>query len=172
MALSVNRITNANLYIDGNNKLGQAEEISSPDIKFKFSEHKAIGMIGSIELPAGIEKIEAKIKWNSFYADTYAKYANPFKPCQIMIRANVETYQSSGRTGQQPLVVFLTGQFKNTPTGNFKQHDNVEYESTFNCTGVKQMINGVTVLEYDALANIYKVNGVDVFADYHTNTGA
>ncbi|MZQ57783.1 phage major tail tube protein, partial [Escherichia coli] len=44
--IEVNRITNANIYINGNNLLGRAEEIKLPDISMIMQEHKALGMVG------------------------------------------------------------------------------------------------------------------------------
>lgn len=67
--IQINRITNANIYLDGNNLLGRASEIKLPDISMIMQEHKALGMVGKIELPAGFDKLEGEIKWNSFYHD-------------------------------------------------------------------------------------------------------
>ena len=47
--LSVNRITNANVYIDGIGLLGRAEEIEVAKPKHKMVEHKGLGMAGSAE---------------------------------------------------------------------------------------------------------------------------
>lgn len=171
MAISVNRLTNVNVYVDGINHLGKAEEVSLPDIKHIMAEHKAIGMVGKFELFAGIDKMEAKIKWNAFYADVLRKAANPFQTVQLQVRGSIETYTSAGRTSQAPLVTFLTVTFKNYPTGNFKQHDNVELESNLNVIYVRQEIDGDPVMEFDVLANIYKVDGEDLLATYKANIG-
>ena len=168
---SVNRLTNANVYLNGKSLLGKAEEINLPDIKHMLSEHKALGMIGKVELWSGIEKLEAKIKWNSFYADVHKTVANPFSALQLQVRSSLETYTSQGRTAQQPVVVHLTGMSKNFPTGNFKQHDNVELETNMTVTYVKVVVGGEVVTEYDVLANIFKVGGVDVMAQYRANLG-
>jgi len=48
--IKVNRLTNANVYVDGQSQLGKAEEVNLPDITFMLSEHKALGMIGKFEL--------------------------------------------------------------------------------------------------------------------------
>jgi P2 family phage contractile tail tube protein len=171
MANSVNRMTNCNVYVDGLNQMGKAEEVNLPDIKHKMAEHKALGMVGTVEFFAGIEKLEAKIKWNAFYADVCRKAANPFTAVQLQVRGNLETYTASGRTQQVPVVTYLTVQFKNYPLGNFKQHDNVELESNLNVLYVKQEIDGEEVMEFDVLANIFKVDGEDLLATYRANVG-
>ncbi|STJ83855.1 phage major tail tube protein [Escherichia coli] len=65
--IEINRITNANIYLDGTNLLGRAEEVKLPDVSMIMQEHKALGMVGKVELPAGFDKLEGEIKWNSFY---------------------------------------------------------------------------------------------------------
>jgi P2 family phage contractile tail tube protein len=169
--LTVNRLTNANVYINGASFLGKAEEIDLPKIVAKMVEHKALGMAGGIELPSGFDKMEARIKWNSFYGDTMAIMANPYQVHALQCRASLENYTAAGKTGEVPVVCYMRGQFKEVPLGNFKQHDNVELDSRLAVTYVKLEINGVPVIEFDALANIYKVNGVDILAKYRNNIG-
>lgn len=169
--IKINRLTNANLYVDGKSFLGKAEEISLPAIKHIMSEHKALGMLGKMEFFAGIEKMEAKIKWNAFYVDALKKMGNPTQAMQIQVRASLEEYQAQGRTAQLPVVAFVTCTSKDFPGGNFKQHDNVEAESNLNVTYYRLEINREPIVEIDILANIYKVDGVDIFETYRQNIG-
>lgn len=170
-AITVNRLTNANVYVDGSSQLGKAEEVSLPDITFKQSEHKALGMIGSFELFSGIEKMEATIKWNAFYPDVLTQFANPRKSLNLQVRASLESHSSQGLTNEVACVAYLTGQPKNFPAGNYKQSDNVEATSKMTITSYKLEIAGEVVVEYDALSNIYYVNGEDIFATYRSNIG-
>lgn len=171
MAQDIKRVTNANIYMDGNSLLGRAEEITAPVIKHKMSEHKALGMVGTVEFFSGIEKIESKVKWNSFYYDVLRKIGNPLKPVQLQVRSSLETYDSSGRKAEVPVVIYMTATSKDFPTGSFKQNDNVELETNFSVSYCKMEINGVPTLEVDLLANIYKVDGVDILSQYRANLG-
>lgn len=169
--IQLNRITNANIYLEGNNLLGRAEEVKLPDVSAIMQEHKALGMVGKIELPAGFDKLEGEIKWNSLYQDAAKITANPYKAVQLQCRSSIETYGSQGRVQQVALVTYLTVMFKKNPLGTYKQHENAEYGSAFTATYVKQVIDGQEVLELDYMANIFKVNGEDMLADYRTNIG-
>ena len=171
MAVTIKKLTNANVYLDGNSLLGKAEEFSLPDLVSKMAEHKALGMAGTFEFWSGFEKMESKIKWNSFYPDVIKKTANPTKALQMQVRASLNSYDSSGLTAEDPVVAFLTGTFKKNTGGNFKQHDNVEKEDMLNITYFKLEIKGQTIFEVDALANIYIVDGVDILAKYRANLG-
>lgn len=169
--IEINRLTNCNIYMDGNSLLGRAEEINLPEIKSKMAEHKALGMIGAIETPSGFEKLEGKIKWSALYPAVLLKAANPFSSVQLQVRGSLETYGQTGRTEQKPVVVSLTLTFKKFPAGNFKQHDNVEAETDFACSYMKQTIGGQDIVEIDVLENIYKVGGQDLMAEYNANIG-
>lgn len=169
--IQLNTLNNANIYIDGNSLLGQAEEFKLPTVKLKMAEHKAVGMVGAIKLPSGFEALEGEIKWNSFYPDVWNKMFDPYTAVQLQARGSLETYNSQGRQAQVPYVVFLTCSFFEVPTGDFKQNDKAEFQSKFFASYIKQVVDGKDVLELDAMANIYKVNGVDKLDLYRTNIG-
>lgn len=171
MAIAIKKLTNANVYLDGNSLLGKAEEISLPDLSGKMTEHKALGMVGTTEFWSGLDKMEAKIKWNSLYPDVMRKTANPMKAYQLQVRASLNNYDSTGKTGEDAVVCFLTGTFKKHPGGNFKQHDNVEMENTLNVTYMKLEVAGSVIYEVDVLANIFRVDGNDLLATYRANLG-
>ena len=169
--IEINRITNANIYVNGNSLLGRAEEIKLPDISAIMQEHKALGMVGKIELPSGFDKLEGEVKWNSLYEEAAKAMANPFKAVQLQCRSSIETYGPGGRIEEVPLATFLTVMFKKNPLGTFKQHENAEFSSSFTCTYIKQVMDGEELLELDYLANIFRVGGVDQLTDYRINIG-
>ena len=169
--IQINRITNANIYVNGNSMLGRAEEVKLPDLSAVMVEHKALGMIGKIELPAGFDKLEGEIKWSSLYEDVAALVANPFATVQLQCRSNVETYSSQGRIEDVQMVTYLTVAFKKTPFGTFKQHENAEFPAEFTAYSVKQTLNGRDLIELDVMANIFRVNGEDMLANYRRNIG-
>ena len=169
--IQINRIVNANVYANGSSLMGRVEEIKLPDVTATMTEHKALGMVGKIELPSGFEKLEGEMKFNSLYEDAVALMADPFKAVQLQCRSNIETYGSQGRIEEKSLVTYLTVMFKKNPLGTFKQHENVDVSAAFSCTYVKQVIDGKEVLELDVLANIFRVGGEDKLATYRRNIG-
>lgn len=171
MKIEVKQITNANCYMGGNSFLGKIEEMKLPEVVTTMVEHKALGLVGKFELPSGLDKMEATQKWNSLYPDVVLKAANPFQAVELQCRSSQETYTGQGRTAQVPVIVFLTGTFKKFPLGTYKQHDNVEAETTMNVTYCKLVVDGKDIVEIDVLSNIYKVQGVDLLATYRQNIG-
>ncbi len=170
--IKINKLTNANVYMNGVNLLGRAEEVQLPQIKHKMAEHKALGMVGSAEFFSGIDKLECKIKWNALYPEVLLTAATPFTSTMLQVRASLETYNGSGRIEEVPATAFIIGTFKEFPLGTIKPQDNAEYETTMSVTYAKLVVDGVDIFEIDVLENIYKVNLVDMLAKFKKNIGA
>ena len=168
--INVSRITNANIYMDGVSLLGRAEEVELAFPKAKMVDHKGLGMFGTAEFPAGIDKLEAKIKWISVYEQVMLGISI-FQSHQFQIRASKEQYTSQGRTAELPFVGLMTAQFKEGGPINFKQHEQVDFPMTLVVYHCEYYISGVQYLLYDALANVYIVNGIDQLAQFRANIG-
>jgi uncharacterized protein len=169
--INVSRITNANIYLDGASLLGRAEEVELAFPKAKMVDHKGLGMFGTGEFPAGIDKLEAKVKWISVY-ETVMQSISIFASHQFQIRASKETYTSQGRTAEVPFVGLMTAQFKDGGPLNFKQHEQVDFPTTLVVYHCEYYIAGVQYLLYDLMANMYVVNGVDQLAQFRANIGS
>ena len=169
--IKINRLTNANVYIDNGNFLGQIEEITLPQVKVLMVDHPALGLFGKGEYPAGFDKIEASMKWASFYPEGVLKYADVMKVHSFQIRGNVETYQAGDKIAEIAVIIHLRAMFKEFPLGKFKKNDNTEFSTTLTCFSFKVIYAGVELVEYDLEANIYKVGGIDKLAQYRANLG-
>lgn len=169
--IQIAQVVNANIYLNGKNLLGRAAEVKLPEISAAMKEHSVLGLVGKYELPAGFEKMEGEIIWNSFYPDVLQMQGDIFSAWSLQCRSSREGFNSQGRYEQAALVTFLTVHFKGTPLGEFKQHENVSLTSKFACSYVKQVVNGQEVFELDVLANIYRVGGRDLLSQYRANIG-
>jgi Bacteriophage tail tube protein len=168
--VSVDRITNANIYIDGVGMLGRAEEVEVVWPKAKMADHKGLGMAGTAEFPAGIDKLEAKLKWISLYPEVLSAMSI-YASHQLQVRASKETYTSQGRTLEVPVVLLMTAQFKDGGPLNFKQHEQVDFPTTLVVYHCEYYVGGVQYLLYDVLSNLYVVNNVDQLANFRANLG-
>lgn len=172
MSVNVSRLTNGNVYLDGKSYFGTIEEITLPDVKAVMSEHKALGMLGKIEFPSGIDKMESKIKWNSIEETAMKKTADFYTAVTLQVRSSLEVYDAtSGRSAEKAVVATLRGQFKQIPGLGFKQQDNVEMESMLSVTAYSLEIDGAEIFDIDVVAQVYSVDGVDLLANYRNNLG-
>jgi len=169
--LQMNRISNANIYLNGNDLYGQAEEVDLGEIKFIMSDFTALGMFGTAKLPDGVEPIEGKIVWASLYGDSALLAASPFHSVSLQCLSNIRSYNSQGLAQEQQLAWFLTVSFSGYKLGSYKAHEAAKYESPFTATSVRQLIDGREVLMFDCLNNIFRVNGIDQLARERANMG-
>lgn len=170
--ININRLIYANVYSSGNSLLGKVEEIQLPAIKAKTADVKALGLLMDLEVPSGFEKMTGKMKWNAVYEDLIKEFGSPFKSRQIQVRSSLETYDSSGRTGEKSVVAYLTIRFKDVlPALTIKVNDNPEQESEYSCSYYKLEIDGVRMIEIDAFANIFFVQDEDQVAKQRSNLG-
>lgn len=172
MAVDVRKITNANVYFDGANYLGKVSEVTLPDVQIKQVDHQALGMAFMTEIPAGLDKMELEMNWTSMIPEAFKKVANAFNAYTFEVRSSLETYEGAGRVAQSSVVVYFRGMPKNIPGGAFKMHENWEGSTKFNINYFRLEIGGDTIYELDALANVYKVDGVDLLATWRANLGA
>lgn len=171
MAIKNNRIYNCNFYMDGDGFMGQIEEVNMPEIKFKKGEFKSLGLMALTEFTAGIDKMEFKVKMNSFYPDLLAKLADPFTTKAIQIRGSLQQWEATTLSGEKPVVCYMRVQSQSFPGAAFKQLDPVEMEGNFTVLYYKLEIDGRVIMEIDALANIFIADGKDLLAGYRANVG-
>lgn len=168
---AINKVTNGNVYLDGVSFMGMAEEVTLPEVAAKMIDHKALGMVGETEFPSGLMKMSAKIKWNAIYPEVMIKTHNVYQSIRLMIRSSVESYEGNSRTAEVPCVVYLTATPKKTGGLVFKHQDNIETEDEFNVSAYKLEIDGEEIVDIDVMATIWRVNGVDMLAQYRSNLG-
>ena len=171
MNIQINSLTNANVYIDGVGLLGRAEEVEIPQPKHRMIDYKGLGMAGTTELWGGVDKLEAKIKWASFDAETLTMSASPFKTHSFQVRGSLEQYTSQGRSAQLPVVYLMTGVFKDAGSANLKHQAMVETNSTISVYHCELYVSGTQIYLYDVFANVYVVGGVDQLSTFRTNLG-
>ena len=159
---TVNAIYNANVYIDGVNLLGQAAEFKMPEIEISQDDFDGLGLFGQVKLPSGVEALEGEITWNSINQEWANKAYHPFKAAQLMVRGNLQTFDTMGLAKEVPIVV----------TCSFKPKEKAEYATEFTTSEVRMVIDGRETLYYNALKNVYRVNGVDALGQFRKNIGA
>ena len=171
MSIAINQIVNGNVYINGNSQMGRANEVKIPDIEFEYIEHKGLGMFGTVKLPAGANAVEAEITWDSFYPDVRAVLYNPFKTTQLMIRSNLQVFNSMGLATEETMMTTMNVMSQKVGGTGHKNKENAEFQDTLTVLSIKQTVAGKEILFIDFMANIFRVNGQDVLQKYRTNIG-
>lgn len=170
MAIEINKVTNARVYINGTDFIAKAEEVDLPKVKFKTTETKGLALIGETDLPTVLDKLEARIKFNSIYPDFVAYASDPFKVHTIIIKAPVGVYTQEG-TQFKPLKAEIRGVFKEFDVGKMKKGDSAEAEASIAVHYFKLEFDNREIYEVDVLNNILKIEGKDVLAEYRAALG-
>jgi len=169
--IEISRVFNARVYIDGTDLIAKAEEVDLPKVKFKFADTKGLGLYGETELPTGLDKMEARLKFNSMYPEFVALAADPFTARTVIVRASKQDWTNQGVMRELPVKAELRGFFREFDTGKLKRADASEMEATMSVYYYRLEIDGQEVLEIDVFNNIYKVNGEDKLLAYKVNIG-
>lgn len=171
MAVNVNRLTNANIYVNGANCLGMAEEVVVPRPKAKMVDHKGLGMVGAGEFPSGLDKMEATIKWASLYQAPESMLGTPFTVNLYQVRGHLETYGATGLIATGAAIFLMSGPMKDMGELKFMKHENVDVSTKISIYHIEEYLNGKQILLYDLFSNELIVDGVDVLAQFRANIG-
>jgi len=167
----VNRLSEASIYLEGLPQLGRAEQITLPEVKWKKSSTKGLGLLGEPTFPTQLEPMSAKIKWTCMYPEINLITLDPTNMVRLQVYGNLRTYGPMGLTGERPVVAFLRGWFPTNKMGDFKAGENVETECEMEVHYFKLLDTGAPVIEIDITANIYTVGEDDLMANMMANLG-
>lgn len=166
----INSITNANAYLNGNKLAGKLEELELPSIKMKMEDVSALGMFGDTEIPVGMEKLEAKFKWNSIYRENWTD-EGPFKSCRMIVKSDMVTNDAGGQVNHVAVAVTIAGTFKEFPLGSLKpgaKQDGMEHVMAV--TYLKAEIGGQLLYEVDVFNNVFKQGESDLLSSFRSNS--
>lgn len=165
----INSITNANVYLQGIKLAGKISELELPSVKTITQEIKALGLYGTTEIPTGIEKMEAKFKFNAIYPDVW-KNENPHKTSSVIVKSNMQSVSSEGVSKNVAVTATINGLFKEMPTGAIKPGEKLESEHLMVANYYKLEVGDDVIWEIDVFNNIFKHFGVDLLEEFNTNS--
>ena len=165
----INSIINANAYLGTNKLAGKLDELELPAVKLKTQEVTALGIYGTTEIPCGLEKMEAKFKWNAIYADEWKK-ESPMQTTRVIVKSNMMVVDASGVKKNAKVTATIGGLFKELPTGSVKPGEKMDgAEHLMTVTYYKLEVDSDDVYEIDVLNNIFKQGGKDLLSDFNNN---
>lgn len=171
--INIAKISNARVFLNGGSLVGMAETVTGLGCpKPKFDEFKALGLLSNIQLFSSFEQPEVKVKWTSLYKETAQFLYDPLHAQRFQLRASQDIYKSAGLVQSLPVVVNFTGFITENSDPSVEQGAAVSSETTIRVISADMTIDGTQIYQYDVMANIYKVGGVDIFSQIFANIGA
>ncbi len=151
-------LKNINVFIDGAGKVGVASELTLPKITYKTEEFRGGGMNAPLEIPMGMEKLEASFSVKEYVKENFellGAFKTDDQP-KLIFRGSIDTGD-----GIKPIVITMSGYFKEADFGNWKAGDNAEIKYAATLHYYKLAINDEDVMEIDVINMVERINGKD-----------
>jgi len=169
--IKINSIYEATVYKNGNSLYGQAKEVKISGVKPTLKEHQALGIMGKIRNPMGFEEMTLELDMNSVYPDSIKDAANIYKEQLFIVYGNLETYEGDAKVGEVKVKYTLRGRTSDNKGLDVKHQDASETGETYTLSAITLEIDGKEIYAIDLQANIYRVDGNDLWEQRRINLG-
>jgi len=156
------KLKNFNIYADGASLMGVAKEVTLPKIMAKMEEWRGGGMLGPIKIDTGLGAIDMEFTLGGISNIAFKQFgATQYDAAALRFAGG---YQEDGNGAVQALEVTCRGRYEELDLGNATAGGDTEHKYKMTCAYYKLVVDGVTWLEIDLVAMVYKVFGVDRYA--------
>ena len=168
MVQKIGQITNADMYINGTDVKGRVSEFDLDGEGATEVEHSALGMIGVLKLPGRpMEALTGKIGFEWVDEVFERDLLNPTKRHTIQLHSYVDVFDESGLNHEKSHTLVTHIGFHTLKRSGFKAKlgDGVGTEYAITIPSFSQKVYGdaTPIIEFDAFAGIYNVNGEPVW---------
>jgi phage tail tube protein FII len=158
-------------WINGEQFDTHATTVQIEPIEFGKFEEKRLGLMGTAKVVNQFEPIIMKIVWRSPLPEWNILTADPFTAVEVQFLGNISVDHTLGREEDKPFVITATAIPDQHDMGEMEINNEVDMETTFNCTTLNQVIDGTEILNFDLYAYEYTVNGTDLMEARRGNLG-
>lgn len=163
------KLKNCNLFNDGNNYLGQIEEVTLPKLSRKMEDWRGGGMDGAVQADMGQDNIE--LQWTAGgVLDTALRQYGVTRVGGCLLRF-AGAFQRDDTGDVDAVEVVVRGRHKEIDFGSAKPGDHTQHKFTTACSYYKLSMNGSVLVEIDLLNMVFNVGGVDRLADQRRAIG-
>lgn len=150
-----------NLFVDGRGYAGQIEDFTPPKLALKTEEFRAGGMDAAVEIPMGMEKLEASFTLISYDKDVLSLFGvAQGGNVAFVAREVLESFDGTIKT----VVHTMRGKIRELDPGASKSAEKPALKASLALTYYKLTHGGTTVLEIDVENMVRSVNGNDALA--------
>ena len=160
-----------NLFFDGDNWQGLAEEITLPKITRKMEAWRGGGMNGAAHIDLGLEDdaLGMEVTLGGTEARLYKKWGIAgIDGVQLRFAG---AYQRDDTAEVTACEVVVRGRISEIDPGSAKPGDNTQVKFSFKPAYYKLVWDGVDLIEIDVINMIEKVGGIDRLAEQRAAIG-
>lgn len=165
------KLKNMNLFFDGDNWQGKAEEITLPKLTRKLEAYRAGGMNGAAHVDLGLEDdaLGMEITLGGMEAQIYKQWG--IAEIDGVPLRFAGAYQRDDTGEVTACEVVVRGRLSEIDPGSAKQGDNTQVKFSFKPTYYRLVWNGADLIEIDVINMVEKVDGVDRLSEQRAAIG-
>lgn len=154
-------LTNCVMFVDGVSFSGDVPSMTLPKLSIKTEEYRGGGMSGPVDLPTGLEKLEAAFTTNGVRKEALKFFGLADQTaCNLVFRGSFKGQKGTVKS----VTVTLRGSLKEVDMGDWKPGDKAEIKHAVAVTYYKLQIDGRVMYEIDFANMVQVINGVDQLA--------
>lgn len=165
------KLKNMNLFFNGDNWQGKAEEITLPKLTRKLEAYRAGGMNGAAHVDLGLEDdaLGMEMTLGGVEAQLYKQWG--IAEIDGVPLRFAGAYQRDDTGEVTACEVVVRGRLSEIDPGSAKQGDNTQVKFSFKPTYYRLVWNGADLIEIDVVNMVEKVDGVDRLAEQRAAIG-
>ena len=154
-------LTNCVMFVDGVSFSGDVPSMTLPKLSIKSEEYRGGGMSGPVDLPTGLEKLEAAFTTNGVRKEALKFFGLADQTaCNLVFRGTFRGQKGTVKA----VTVTLRGSLKEVDMGEWKPGDKSEIKHAVGVTYYKLEIDGRVMYEIDFANMVQVIDGVDQLA--------
>ncbi|KWC13806.1 phage major tail tube protein [Burkholderia ubonensis] len=158
-----------NLFQNGENFVGQVNEITLPKLTRKMEDYQGGGMSGPIKVDFGNEGIQMEWTAGGFMKSVLQQYGITQHDGVLLRFAG--GYQTEDSTSVDAVEIVIKGRHSEIDPGSAKSKEDTAFKVTTVASYYKLSINGEDIIEIDFVNMIDRRNGTDLLAALRTAIG-
>ncbi|MEN3787390.1 phage major tail tube protein [Aeromonas veronii] len=166
------KVKQLNIFIDGTNWIGEAEDFTFAKLSRKFESYRGGGMPGAVNIDMGLDDsaLDTEFTMGGYNAEIIGKMGSS-KIDGVMLRF-AGSIQRDDIAEVQPVEIVTRGRMKEIDWGTAKVGDNSQAKVSMVNTYYKLTINGQVIHEID-LVNMIEIgpDGIDRMAEHRKAIG-
>ncbi|QXO71790.1 phage major tail tube protein [Morganella morganii] len=165
------KLKNMNMFFNGDNWQGKAEEITLPKLTRKLEAYRAGGMNGAAHVDLGLEDdaLGMEMTLGGMEAQLYKQWG--IAEIDGVPLRFAGAYQRDDTGEVTACEVVVRGRLSEIDPGSAKQGDNTQVKFSFKPTYYRLVWNGADLIEIDVVNMVEKVDGVDRLAEQRAAIG-
>ena len=165
------KLKHLNLFLDGENWIGVAEEYTPAKLAMKLEAYRGGGMPGAAHINMGLDDgaLDTEFTFGGYEAALFKKQ-HQAKIDGVMLRF-AGSFQRDDTAQVSSVEIVQRGRIKEMDNGNYKVGDNSTMKVSMENSYYKVTVDNEVIIEIDTVNMVENVNGEDMMAAHRTAIG-